>query len=104
MTTQTPHDDVGADDTQVRIPTQPAEPRPPGRRRRRAPILRPTNPAIDILGERPATCLNVPPQLLGHWAYYRRELAGTRYEPSEDMPIVCHYFELVFPAAARPAL
>ena len=39
MTTQTPHNDVGADDTLVRIPAQPAEPRPPGRRRRKAPIV-----------------------------------------------------------------
>jgi uncharacterized protein YhfF len=32
-----------------------------------------------------------------HWEYYQRELAGTGYEPTEDMPIVCHYFERVYP-------
>ena len=39
MTTQTPHNDVGADDTLVRIPAQPVEPRPVGRRRRKTRIL-----------------------------------------------------------------
>jgi uncharacterized protein YhfF len=32
-----------------------------------------------------------------HWAYYQRELAGTKYLVTEDMPIVCQYFEVVFP-------
>ena len=32
-----------------------------------------------------------------HWAYYHRELAGTTYRPAKDMPIVCQYFERVFP-------
>ena len=31
-----------------------------------------------------------------HWAYYQRELAGTKYTPTEDMPIVCQTFEVVF--------
>ncbi|HZA73636.1 MAG TPA: VanW family protein [Propionibacteriaceae bacterium] len=39
MTTQTPRHDAGADDTLVRIPAQPAEPRPADRRRRKAPIV-----------------------------------------------------------------
>ena len=32
-----------------------------------------------------------------HWDYYRRELADTGKEPTDDMPIVCEYFEVVFP-------
>jgi uncharacterized protein YhfF len=32
-----------------------------------------------------------------HWVYYQRELQGTKYEPTEHMPIVCQYFEVVFP-------
>ena len=32
-----------------------------------------------------------------HWAYYQRELNGTKYTPTEDMPIVCQYFEVTFP-------
>lgn len=32
-----------------------------------------------------------------HWAYYQRELKGTKYVPSEEMPIVCQHFEVVFP-------
>ena len=32
-----------------------------------------------------------------HWKYYERELQGTKYAPTEDMPIVCQYFEKVFP-------
>ena len=32
-----------------------------------------------------------------HWAYYHRELAGTGYSPTPDMPIVCERFEVVFP-------
>ena len=31
-----------------------------------------------------------------HWAYYQRELSGTEFTPTEDMPIVCQYFEVVF--------
>ena len=31
-----------------------------------------------------------------HWAYYHRELQGTKYAPTEDMPIICHYFEMAF--------
>jgi uncharacterized protein YhfF len=30
-----------------------------------------------------------------HMAYYTRELAGTSYTPSDDMPIVCQYFDVV---------
>jgi uncharacterized protein YhfF len=37
-----------------------------------------------------------------HRAYYERELAGTPYTPSDDMPVVCQYFELVYPAGAPP--
>jgi uncharacterized protein YhfF len=39
-----------------------------------------------------------------HWRYYHRELAGTEYVPSEDMPVVCERFEVVclFPAAVSP--
>jgi len=32
-----------------------------------------------------------------HWTYYQRELKGTGYAPAEDMPVVCQYFEVVFP-------
>ena len=32
-----------------------------------------------------------------HWAYYHRELAGTVHRPEPHMPIVCEYFETVFP-------
>ena len=32
-----------------------------------------------------------------HWAYYQRELIGTKYAPTENMPIVCQYFEVAFP-------
>ena len=32
-----------------------------------------------------------------HWAYYQRELSGTKYAPTDDMPIVCQYFEVAFP-------
>ena len=32
-----------------------------------------------------------------HWEYYQRELAGTRYAPVKDMPLVCQYFERVYP-------
>ena len=31
-----------------------------------------------------------------HWDYYHRELAGSRFQPSEDMPIVCIQFDRVF--------
>jgi len=31
-----------------------------------------------------------------HWQYYSRELEHTEYTPSEDMPIVCEEFKLVF--------
>ena len=31
-----------------------------------------------------------------HWAYYHRELEGTEFTPSEDMPIVCETFKVVF--------
>ena len=31
-----------------------------------------------------------------HWAYYHRELSGSKYSPSEDMQIVCEYFKVVF--------
>ncbi|XOV78795.1 MAG: ASCH domain-containing protein [Aestuariibacter sp.] len=31
-----------------------------------------------------------------HWEYYHRELAGTSYTPSDDMPVVCEIFKVVF--------
>lgn len=31
-----------------------------------------------------------------HWAYYQRELSGTGFTPTQDMPIVCQYFDVVF--------
>ncbi|MCW8833872.1 MAG: ASCH domain-containing protein [Colwellia sp.] len=31
-----------------------------------------------------------------HWQYYHRELENTPFTPSEDMPIVCERFKLVF--------
>ena len=31
-----------------------------------------------------------------HWDYYARELAGTEFQPSSDMPIVCERFERVW--------
>lgn len=34
-----------------------------------------------------------------HRAYYARELANSPYTPTHQMPIVCQYFELVYPAA-----
>lgn len=37
-----------------------------------------------------------------HWPYYHRELDGTRYSPAEDMPIVCEYFEVVYPPRPEP--
>jgi uncharacterized protein YhfF len=37
-----------------------------------------------------------------HRAYYERELAGTPYTPSDDMPVVCQYFEIAYPAGAPP--
>ena len=40
---------------------------------------------------------------LAHWrathmAYYARELAGTRFEPADTMPVVCETFVVVFPS------
>jgi len=32
-----------------------------------------------------------------HWAYYERELAGTGFLRTEDMPVVCQRFEMVYP-------
>jgi uncharacterized protein YhfF len=32
-----------------------------------------------------------------HRQYYARELADTPYTPTDDMPVVCQYFELVYP-------
>ena len=32
-----------------------------------------------------------------HWDYYHRELEGTGFHPRNDMPIVCEYFECVYP-------
>lgn len=32
-----------------------------------------------------------------HREYYARELANTPYAPSEHMPVVCQYFEIVYP-------
>ena len=34
---------------------------------------------------------------LVHSAYYARELAGTSFTPAHDMPIVCQWFEVVYP-------
>jgi uncharacterized protein YhfF len=31
-----------------------------------------------------------------HWAYYRRVLADTAYQPSPDMSVICQQFEVVF--------
>jgi len=31
-----------------------------------------------------------------HWDFYHREMAGSNYEPSEDMLIVCEYFKVVY--------
>jgi len=35
-----------------------------------------------------------------HWSYYHRELDGSGFEPRRDMPIVCEYFERVYPPLA----
>jgi uncharacterized protein YhfF len=32
-----------------------------------------------------------------HWDYYHRELEGTGFHPRNDMPVVCEYFECVYP-------
>lgn len=32
-----------------------------------------------------------------HWEYYQRELAGTKYVPTRDMPVVCQSFERIHP-------
>jgi uncharacterized protein YhfF len=32
-----------------------------------------------------------------HRAYYHRELQGTAYVPAENMPVVCQYFERIYP-------
>ena len=32
-----------------------------------------------------------------HREYYRRELAGARFAPRDDMPIVCEYFMVAYP-------
>jgi uncharacterized protein YhfF len=32
-----------------------------------------------------------------HWWYYQRELAGSAFTPAPDMPVVCEYFDLVYP-------
>ncbi len=34
-----------------------------------------------------------------HWDYYHRELADTPFTPHEEMPIVCHQFNVVFKPA-----
>jgi hypothetical protein len=34
-----------------------------------------------------------------HREYYVRELAGTSYTPTDDMPVVCQYFDVAFPKA-----
>ena len=79
MTTQTPHDDVGADDTLVRIPAQPAEPRPAGRRRRKAPIvLAVAATAVVMLGALYAVAL---PDGRGQAA------AGTRRSPASPSAV-----------------
>ncbi|MCH2189411.1 MAG: ASCH domain-containing protein [Gammaproteobacteria bacterium] len=33
-----------------------------------------------------------------HWDYYHRELAATSKSPTDDMPIVCEYFKVIFTA------
>jgi uncharacterized protein YhfF len=35
-----------------------------------------------------------------HWEYYERELMDTPYAPSDDMPVVCQHFDVVYPPAA----
>lgn len=35
-----------------------------------------------------------------HWRYYQRELAAFGRAPTQDMPIVCERFEVVFPEGA----
>lgn len=35
-----------------------------------------------------------------HWAYYQRELEGTEFTPTLDMPVVCERFSVVFPRTA----
>lgn len=32
-----------------------------------------------------------------HKDYYARELLGTPYTPSDEMPVVCQYFDVVYP-------
>ena len=32
-----------------------------------------------------------------HWPYYHRELTGTAFAPTEQMPIVCEEFVVVYP-------
>ena len=31
-----------------------------------------------------------------HWDFYHRELADSKYSPTEDMQIVCEYFKVIF--------
>lgn len=31
-----------------------------------------------------------------HWDYYHRELADSKYSPTQDMQIVCEYFKVVY--------
>lgn len=31
-----------------------------------------------------------------HWDYYHRELDGSKFEPKENMLIVCEYFRVIF--------
>lgn len=37
-----------------------------------------------------------------HWAYYTRVLAGTGFDPVNDMPIVCERFMVVHPVPGGP--
>lgn len=36
-----------------------------------------------------------------HWDYYHRELEGTEFTPTQQMPIVCEEFKVVFPAISN---
>jgi len=31
-----------------------------------------------------------------HWDYFQRELASSEFEPRQDMPVVCEYFQVVY--------
>jgi len=33
-----------------------------------------------------------------HWAYWTRILKGTRYSPTQDMPVIVQWFSVLYPA------